>query len=360
MVAKEIRGTRTGVVRVIGKILMAALVVALLAACGDGPRYAPDNKQDRAALVAFYKATNGFDWKHKVNWLSNRPIGLWHGVTTDASGRVTHLELPENGLSGRIPPELGSLDQLQSLDLSWNRLTGPIPPELSNLGNLTSLYLHGNGLTGPIPAELGNLGRLTVLSLFGNELSGAIPPELGKLENLRLLYLGSNRLSGQAPVELGKLENLTALSLYGNRLSRQVPPQLLGNLDNLTWLSLDRTDLTGCVPGKFRGRLTRSIYQGLPFCDAVSPPPGRRPCRVGMRLEPGDYCTLDTSPPGSNWPLAWPYMLRVKGDAPHVIGLNPACLGPGRGNCFHEGRIDKEWLAARVNPDSSWTVHRVP
>ena len=139
MVAKEIRGTRTGVVRVIGKILMAALVVALLAACGDGPRYAPDNKQDRAALVAFYKATNGFDWKHKVNWLSNRPIGLWHGVTTDASGRVTHLELRENGLSGRVPPELGSLDQLQSLDLSWNRLSGPIPAELRNLGNLTSV-----------------------------------------------------------------------------------------------------------------------------------------------------------------------------------------------------------------------------
>ena len=42
---------------------------------------------DRAALVALYNATGGDNWKDKTNWLSDRPIGTWHGVGTNAQGR---------------------------------------------------------------------------------------------------------------------------------------------------------------------------------------------------------------------------------------------------------------------------------
>ncbi|MCE2397673.1 MAG: hypothetical protein J4F34_01320 [Gemmatimonadetes bacterium] len=76
----------------------------------------------------------------------------WHGVRVDAGGgHVTELGLGNNALTGPIPPELGSLDSLESLYLYDNALTGPIPPELGNLDRLRDLRLNYNALTGPIP-----------------------------------------------------------------------------------------------------------------------------------------------------------------------------------------------------------------
>ena len=46
---------------------------------------------DRAALIAFYNATDGPNWIHKNNWLSNALLNQWHGVTTDGNGRVTFV-----------------------------------------------------------------------------------------------------------------------------------------------------------------------------------------------------------------------------------------------------------------------------
>ena len=82
----------------------------------------PIRDTDREALVAIYDATNGEFWARRQNWLSNAPIGTWHGVTTNASGRVTELNLSENQLAGEIPSELGSLASLQELHLWGNGL----------------------------------------------------------------------------------------------------------------------------------------------------------------------------------------------------------------------------------------------
>ena len=73
---------------------------------------------DRDVLMALYNATDGPNWANKTNWLSDRPLGEWHGVPTDANGRVTELNLNQNELSGVIPAELGSLANLQGLYLS--------------------------------------------------------------------------------------------------------------------------------------------------------------------------------------------------------------------------------------------------
>ena len=116
--------------------------------------YSCDFAADRAVLVQLYNATDGANWVDSSNWLSNRPMGSWHGVTSDANGRVIGLYLWENRLSGSIPPELGDLSSLKWLFLYDNQLTGPIPPELGNLSNLTDLYLAYNRLTGCIPAAL--------------------------------------------------------------------------------------------------------------------------------------------------------------------------------------------------------------
>ena len=87
---------------------------------------------DRKSLVTLYNSTNGDNWGNNYNWLSDRPIGEWWGVTTDDSGRVIELVLDFNLLSGMIPAELGSLANLERLELHWNRLTGEIPVQQSN------------------------------------------------------------------------------------------------------------------------------------------------------------------------------------------------------------------------------------
>ncbi len=232
--------------------------------------------RDREALVALFNATGGEQWEHSGKWLSSAPIGEWHGVTVDASGRVTHLSLSNNQLSGEIPPELGSLSNLTELRLNRNQLTGEIPPELGSLANLTGLWLNrnqlsgkippelgslanlewlfliGNQLTGEILTELGDLANLTRLGLSGNQLTGEIPPELSRLANLTRLWLGSNRLTGEIPSELGGLANLTWLSLDWNQLTGEIPPEL-GRLANLTWLGLNGNQLTGEIPSELGG-----------------------------------------------------------------------------------------------------------
>ena len=212
-------------------------------------------------LVALYNATDGRNWTNNTNWLSNAPIGRWHGVTTDEDGRVFELNLFSNQLAGQIPSELSNLSNLRWLDLSWNQLSGSIPTEVSNLSNLTHLALGGNHLSGEIPTELVSLSNLTELSLYGNQLSGNIPPELGRLSNLRRLVLGGNQLSGEIPTELVSLSNLTELILYGNQLSGSIPPEL-GILSNLTHLVLDGNQLSGEIPPEL-GSLSNLTFLSL-------------------------------------------------------------------------------------------------
>ena len=174
---------------------------------------------DRDALVALYNATDGPNWKSKTGWLSDRPLGQWHGVTTDGNGRVTYLVLSNNQLSGTIPGELGNLTNLKNLTLGYNQLSGAIPEELGKLTNLEYLSLANNRLSGTIPGELGNLTNLSGLNLFTNQLTGSIPEELGNLTNLEYLLLGNNAgLSGALPDTLIGLDKLEALLVGGTEL----------------------------------------------------------------------------------------------------------------------------------------------
>ena len=249
-----------------------------------------DSLEDRAALARLYNATEGGNWENSSNWLTDRPMREWYGVTNDAQGRVIGLYLNLNQLSGSIPPELGSLSNLTVLELRVNQLSGPIPselgglynlerlyldqnelsgtipPELGGLYNLELLYLYSNRLSGTIPPELENLSKLTDLYLGFNQLSGSIPPELGSLSNLERLYLRVNQLSGSIPPELGGLSNLTRLDLSDNRLSGSIPPEL-GGLSNLMWLYLRGNQLSGCIPEGLQDVLGNDLDRlGLPFC----------------------------------------------------------------------------------------------
>ena len=211
------------------------------------PRDVSIASPDREVLVSLYNATEGPNWANNTNWLSDKPLGEWHGVTTDANGRVTELNLGGNQLSREIPSSLGSLANLQLLDLVSNQLTGPIPASLGSLANLQALDLGGNQLTGPIPASLSSLTSLEVLALGGNQLTGPVPSWLGSLTNLEVLYFSGNELTGPIPLALSSLTSLEVLALGRNQLTGPVPAWL-GSLTSLQELYLWGNQFTGTVP----------------------------------------------------------------------------------------------------------------
>ena len=206
-----------------------------------------DSLEDREVLVKLYDALDGENWTNNTNWLTERPIREWYGVTNDASGRVTGLSLDGKELTGELPADLGSLSNLQRLELGNNKLTGEIPTELGSLPNLQRLELGNNKLTGEIPTELGDLGNLEILLLGSNQFTGEIPRELASLSNLKTLVIKINQLTGEIPKELGNLSNLETLALMANRLTGEIPTEL-GTLSNLITLELNYNQLTGEIP----------------------------------------------------------------------------------------------------------------
>ena len=107
---------------------------------------------ERDALIALYDATDGANWKNSDNWLTDKPLGSWYGVSTDGGGNVTELDLSRNDLNGLVP-DLSALTNLMKLNLSYNRLRRNISG-LSRLTNLTELDVSNNLLAeGPPEPE---------------------------------------------------------------------------------------------------------------------------------------------------------------------------------------------------------------
>ena len=282
------------------------------ASCLAAPADSPGLRADYALLLANRNILAG---DAQLNWSEDVPIEFWQGVTIGGPPqRVTALELPRAGLSGRLFSELGELGGLVALDLSHNRLSGPIPSGLGRLGHLVSLRLEGNRLTGPIPPELGKLSRLTDLWLHGNRLIGLVPPPVAALPELAALRLDDDEAAGELPAQgrdrgrvfdrnlhcqpalaatsrlhddcatllvardvlAGDVElnwsdarpvaswqgitvgwhgRVSALDLRDMNLSGRIPPEL-GELSHLRFLRLDGNRLTGPIPPEL-GRLTR-------------------------------------------------------------------------------------------------------
>ena len=147
---------------------------------------------NRAALEAFYNATGGASWTNSANWLSEKPLGEWHGVTVNGQGEVTALVLDGNNLTGSLPAELGNLSGLTRLALNRNAITGAIPSQLGSLSGLSIIGIARNQLSGTLPTELGNLSGLTRLSLHDNTaLSGALPSGFTGLTSLQRLAIAN-------------------------------------------------------------------------------------------------------------------------------------------------------------------------
>ncbi len=107
----------------------------------------PDCSEADAQVLRVLYETNGGslnNWTNSSGWLSDTALSEWHGVETDTIGRVTGLDLSENGLWGQLPDSLGELSVLTNLDLSDNALSGSLPDSLGKLSALMKLDVSGN------------------------------------------------------------------------------------------------------------------------------------------------------------------------------------------------------------------------
>jgi len=198
------------------------------------------------ALQDLFAATNGSNWTNKNNWLQTNTPCTWFGVTC-ANGRVLRLDLPNNKLSGTLPPTVDAFAFIQYFDVSRNSIIGAIPPQLGNLSKLLYLHLAYNQFTGTIPATLGNLRTVVFFYLHNNQLTGTIPAELSGLIMAKAVIFTNNQLSGTIPPSLGNLPQLQRLHLTNNQFSGAIPAEL-SNATKLQELYLNSNQFTGALP----------------------------------------------------------------------------------------------------------------
>lgn len=115
------------------------------------------------------------------------------------------LNLQSNLLSGTIPVEFGDLIYLTELRLSNNFFNGNILNRFHAFSSIQVLELGNNrDISGTIPPQLGSLTQLERLHLHDLQLSGTVPPELARLSgSLTRLYLRENAITGTLPSGLG-------------------------------------------------------------------------------------------------------------------------------------------------------------
>lgn len=145
-----------------------------------------------AALVDLYNATSGDNWTNNTNWLSNKPVNEWYGLTVE-NNNVMAIELDNNNLDGTIPPEIAGLTRLDTLSLNNNKLTGRIPYGIRYLTYLKYLNLSNNGLKETRQGIIGDLHNLEHLLISNNEWTNL--GNLSLMTNLKELSIENNKLT---------------------------------------------------------------------------------------------------------------------------------------------------------------------
>ncbi|XVF55058.1 hypothetical protein PTKIN_Ptkin06aG0006200 [Pterospermum kingtungense] len=238
----------------------------------------------RVLLLELKSSFNSTSLGKLVNWTQTMDCCSWDGISCDAGGRVTELDLSNQSISGAIDnsSSLFRLQHLQQLNLAYNKLIFAFPSEFDKLANLSHLNLSNAGIKGQIPAEISrlktlvtldlsvslylgqplklekpnlemlvqNLTRLRFLHLDGVNISATGKEwceALSSLTNLQVLSMSNCHLSGPIHSSFSKLQSLSVIRLDGNNLS--VPlPKFIADFQNLTSLCLSCTNMIGRLP----------------------------------------------------------------------------------------------------------------
>ena len=186
-----------------------------------------DPDPERTALQAIFESAGGGGWTRGDNWRSDKPLGEWYGVETDAEGRVTALRLPRNNLCGTISEKIASLTALQYLDLSWNELEDEFPnlDFMSALSDIEQIDLSHNKFSGRWPANWNNLDKLVRLDMSSNRIKTALfPIKWGAMfSNGRMvdLIMNDNQLYGEVPDFIQNHPQWNRLALQSMRQNQQ-------------------------------------------------------------------------------------------------------------------------------------------
>ncbi|CAM0877083.1 unnamed protein product [Alopecurus aequalis] len=240
---------------------------------------------------ALLRLKHSFQQPLLPSWRARTDCCRWKGVRCDAaSGRVAALDISDQGLQSRggLPRALFQLTALRRLDLAGNDFGGASLPAsgFEQLAELTHLNLSNTGLAGRIPVGIGNLTELVSLDLSSNDLSGAIPEFFAELRSLAVLQLSNNNFKGSFPRGIFQLKTLRVLDLSVNSdLSGDLPELPVGS--PLEVLDLSGAGFYGVIPssisnlkrlktldisssnGRFSGGLPASITEikSLNFLD---------------------------------------------------------------------------------------------
>ncbi len=175
---------------------------------------------ERAALIEFYKATGGDNWKNNTNWCSDKPVGEWYGVSS-SDFRVTSIDMPDNNLSGTLDDWLNALLPLKELEIivfTNLKLSGSIPETIGYFPKMRGIHLYDNNLTGELPKSISNLKKLEALKLENNHLTGTL--DNLPLDNLVTLEVFNNEFEGNLP-EFG--DRVRVFDLSNNNFTGGIP-----------------------------------------------------------------------------------------------------------------------------------------
>ena len=186
--------------------------------------YAAANPAELPILTQFYTVLRDpglLAWKGWDTPSSDPCENSWEGVTCDASGNVTAIDLSNYcqgfGMLAVDVPDVDGLKSLQSLKLAMCGVTGlgQIPPsllaidlsrnslakgmpDLSAAPLLSDIRMSQSGITGTLPCFLLSFASLATLLLHTNSLTGPFP--FAKLpDTLRILEVYDNQLDGYIP-----------------------------------------------------------------------------------------------------------------------------------------------------------------
>ncbi|GLT32397.1 hypothetical protein SLA2020_070670 [Shorea laevis] len=181
-----------------------------------------------------------------VNWNQSLDCCMWEGVTCDAGGHVTELDLRNKWIVGGIDnsSSLFNLQHLQSLNLANNHFNSDFPSRFDKLSNLSHLDLSNASFTGQIAEVITNLTQLVSLDFSSNSFSGPIP-SFSFAKNLTYLNLAYNQLNGSIlSTNWSSLSKLEYINLRDNALSGTLPVTLF-EIPSLQSLLLSQNHFTG-------------------------------------------------------------------------------------------------------------------
>jgi len=222
-------------------------------------------------------------WLSSTGWEANNidPCDGWEGITCE-NGKVLHIDLDRNVMTGAFPPEVtllasdgahstgaGNLERIElyaneflfnNFDTSWFKLLGSNMKELffgetSFAGSLSELppnleqfdcafSLIDGGL---VDSTFAGLNSLFYAELSGNAYNSSVPAVMGSLPKLENLYIADAFISG----DLSYMEGMPSIAEhwidFNPSLSGPIFP-FIGEISTLQSFSVTQSSLTGTIP----------------------------------------------------------------------------------------------------------------